>query len=82
MMKLKKAAPNGMIARKIMVVACMVNSALNISALTMVLFGVQSCRRITSASSPPSTKNVPAETPYRMPIRLWSTVVSQLHRPL
>jgi hypothetical protein len=27
------------------------------------------------------TKNVAAEMPYRMPIRLWSTVVNQLHRP-
>ena len=80
-MKLKNAAPNGMIARKIMVVACIVNSALNICALTSVLFGVHSCKRMTSASRPPKTKNVPAETPYRMPIRLWSTVVSQLHSP-
>ncbi len=80
-MKLKKAAPKGMIARKIMVVACMVNSALNICAVTSELFGVHSCSRITSASRPPMTKNVPAETPYRMPMRLWSTVVNQLHRP-
>ena len=70
-----------MIARKIMVVACIVNSALNISALTSVLLGVHNCSRMTSASRPPMTKKVPADTPYRMPMRLWSTVVNQLHRP-
>src|SRR5438128_1744218 len=36
---------------------------------------------MTRASRPPMTKKVPAETPYRMPMRLWSTVVNQLHRP-
>src|SRR5260370_11190109 len=36
---------------------------------------------MTRASRPQMTKKVPAETPYRMPMRLWSTVVNQLHRP-
>ena len=61
---MKNAAPMGMIARKIMVVACMVNSWLNIDALTSVLPGAHSCRRMTSASSPPMTKKVPADAPY------------------
>ena len=62
-MKLKKAAPRGMIARKIIVVACIVNSWLNVCAVTRVLLGTHNWRRMTSASRPPMTKKVPAETP-------------------
>src|SRR5438128_9480838 len=35
-----------------------------------------------SASRPPTRKKTSAVTPYRTPIRLWSTVVTQLHHPL
>src|SRR5215217_4331486 len=37
---------------------------------------------MSSASTPPTRKNRNAVTPYRMPMRLWSTVVIQLHRPV
>src|SRR5262245_1210194 len=37
--------------------------------------------RISSASKPPSRKNTKAVTPYSAPMRLWSTVVIQLHSP-
>ena len=52
-----------MIARNTMVVPCMVNSALNVSALTTVLFGRASCSRMINASIPPTAKNVSAVTP-------------------
>jgi hypothetical protein len=54
--KLKKAALSGMIARKIMVVPCIVNSALYISALTSCPFGPWSWARMITASSPPTRK--------------------------
>src|SRR5258708_4819317 len=38
--------------------------------------------RIISASMPPMRKKRMAKPPYSMPIRLWSTVVSQLTRPV
>ena len=60
-----------------MVVPCMVNSSLKRSAPTRVLSGRASCRRMISASMPPTRKKMNAEVPYRIPIRLWSTVVSQ-----
>src|SRR5438034_997764 len=46
-------------------------------------FGVASCARISSARMPPTPKKPSAVTMYRIPIRLWSTVTSQLAaRPL
>ena len=42
-----------------------------------VLFGTPSWRRISSASTPPSTKNTNVVTRYMIPIFLWSVVVSQ-----
>ena len=81
-MKLKNVAPNGIITMKIMVVPCMVNMALNHSAEMREASEVVSCKRINPASIPPTRKKIKAETPYRAPIRLWSTVVSQLHRPV
>ena len=77
-MKLKKAADNGINARKIIVVPCIVNSSLNVSALTKSLSGFMSCQRISIASRPPISKNTNAVAPYRMPMRLWSVVVIQL----
>src|SRR3954451_5460462 len=41
-------------------------------------FGVASCARIRSASTPPARKKPRLATMYMIPIRLWSTVVSQL----
>src|SRR3954454_13607422 len=41
-------------------------------------FGVASCARIRSARTPPARKKPTAVAMYMIPIRLWSTVVSQL----
>ena len=54
MMKLKNAALSGMIARKIMVVACIVNISLYCGAVRTSLFGTMSWRRIRRASTPPT----------------------------
>ena len=72
----------GMIARKTIVVPCIVNSSLNRCAPTRVLSGAASCSRMIRASMPPTRKKMNALVPYRMPIRLWSTVVIQDQRPL
>ena len=37
---------------------------------------------MSSASMPPIRKKRKAVAPYRMPIRLWSTVVIQLQSPV
>ena len=71
-----------MMARKTIVVPCIVNSWLNVSADTSVPFGRISCARMTAASRPPTMKKKSAETRYSAPIRLWSMVVSQLQTPL
>ena len=42
--------------------------------------GRASSARIAPASAPPIRKNANAVTQYRIPIRLWSVVVSQRHR--
>ncbi len=82
MRKLKNAADSGMTARKIIVVPCIVNSWLNVSAETTVPFGCISWARMITASRPPIRKNTSAVTRYSTPIRLWSTVVSQLQIPV
>ena len=66
-----------MIARKTIVVPCMVNSALNVCALTSVLSGRASCSAHDERLEPADQEEDEAEVPYRMPMRLWSTVVSQ-----
>src|SRR5438093_7668785 len=71
-----------MTPRKIMVVPCIVNSELNVSALTSVLSGFISWTRMISASRPPSRKKMNSVAPYRMPIGLWSPVVIQLQTPV
>lgn len=76
------AASSGMIAMKIMVVACMVNRALKVWALTMFRPGRISWRRIMNASKPPTRKKINAVIKYRMPIRLWSTVVTHDQNPV
>ena len=82
MMMLKNAAPSGMTARKIIVVPCMVNIVLYCWAVSRVLFGTISWRRISRASQPPTSRKTSANRPYMKPIFLWSTVVSQLMRPV
>ncbi len=69
-------------ARNTIVVPCIVNSWLNVSADTTVLPGRASCARMISASTPPIRKNANAVQKYSRPIRLWSVVVSQLRSPL
>jgi hypothetical protein len=44
----------------------------------MCSFGLASCERISSAMIPPATKKSRLVRMYRIPIRLWSTVASQL----
>ena len=62
-MKLKNVALSGMIARKIMVVPCIVNSWLYVSGARNVLFGEPSCMRMMSASTPPIRKKMKAVAP-------------------
>src|SRR5574338_63042 len=71
-----------MIPRKIIEVPCIVNSWLYFSGDRNVWSGACSCHRIRRASQPPIRKKMKAEAPYMMPIRLWSTVVSQLLIPV
>jgi hypothetical protein len=63
-------ALSGMIARKIMLVPCIVNSWLYVSGSRKLLSARASWTRMSSASSPPSRKKKNAVLPYRMPIRL------------
>src|SRR5712691_10967532 len=44
----------------------------------MCSFGVASCARISSAAMPPPPKKTSDVTMYMIPMRLWSTVTSQL----
>ena len=60
-----------------MVVACIVNIWLYWSALSTLPFGAINCRRMRTASSPPTMKKKNAATPYMMPSFLWSTVTIQ-----
>ena len=53
----------GMIAKKIMVVACIVKSWLKTSGLTSSWSGLASCARMYSASSPPVMNMMKAVTP-------------------
>ena len=62
-MKLKNMALSGMIARKIMVVPCMVNSWLYVSGRRNVLFGDPSWIRSSMASMPPIRKKMKAVVP-------------------
>ena len=62
-MKLKNMDDSGMIARKIMVVPCMVNSWLYLSGDRKVFSGVPSWIRSSSASIPPRRKKKKAVLP-------------------
>src|SRR5690625_5178760 len=72
----------GMMARKIIVVACIVNSWLNASAPMMSKSGRAIWVLMRRACNPPTRKNANEVQKYRIPIRLWSTVVIQLHSPV
>ena len=56
--------------RKTIVVPCIVNSALYVWGVSSVLSACPSCRRISSASTPPSRKKTKVVTRYMIPIRL------------
>src|SRR6266540_2201964 len=79
---LKKAADSGMTTRKIIVTPCMVKNSLYVEADRIVPFGCANWSRMNRASIPPMRKNAKAVMPYRIPIRLWSTVVIQLQNPV
>ena len=59
----RSATDSGMTMRKIIVVPCMVNIVLYCAAVRTVPLGRASCRRISSASTPPTTKNPSAVAP-------------------
>ena len=71
-----------MTPKKIIVVACIVKSWLNTSGLTSWASGVASWARMYSASIPPVENMMKAVTPYKIPIFLWSIVVSQSQIPV
>src|SRR3954470_10681726 len=68
--------------RKTIVVPCIVISALYVCGSSSVLLLWLSCRRISSASVPPSRKNTNVRTRYMIPIRLWSVVVTHEVQPV
>ena len=67
---MKKAALRGMSARNTIVVPCIVKSSVKRSADTMSASGLDSCRRMISASTPPSMKKERDVTRYSTAIRL------------
>ncbi len=69
-MKLKNATAMGIPTRNTMVVPCMVNSWLYVSAVTKWFSGRDSCMRISRASMPPTRKKTSAVRPYITPIFL------------
>ena len=80
--KLPSAAGiDGMMKRNTMIAPCSVNMRLYVSAPMIVRPGVSSSRRTRSAKMPPRMNANRIEARYMMPIRLWSSVVSQLFRP-
>ena len=69
--------------RKIIVVPCIVRTSLYEFFVRKCSFGVASCERMRSARIPPATNHMSDVAMYKIPIRLWSTVTSQLAmRPL
>src|SRR5438067_1616503 len=81
--KLAKTARIGTMTRKIIVVPCIVMTSLYEFFVRKCSFGVASCERMRSARIPPATNHMSDVAMYRIPIRLWSTVTSQLAmRPL
>src|SRR6266849_1831969 len=76
--KLAKPARIGMTTRKIIVVPWNVITSLYEFFVRKCSFGVASCARISSAAMPPPPKNTSDVQMYIIPIRLWSSVTSQL----
>ncbi len=71
-----------MAKRNTIVVACIVNIWLYMSALRTFPSGAANCKRINNASTPPTMKKNIAKTPYMMPIFLWSTVNNHDFHPV
>ena len=65
-----------------MVVACMVNIWLYLSADRIVPSACASWARIKRASKPPTKKKTMATKPYMIPIFLWSTVKAHDFQPV
>jgi hypothetical protein len=78
---LANALTIGITKRNTIVVACIVNIWLYKSAFSTRPSGSASCRRISTASRPPTTKKNSAVAPYMSPSRLWSTVNSHDLQP-
>ena len=57
---------------------CIVRTSLYEFFVRNFSFGVASCARMRSARIPPATNHTSEVAMYRIPIRLWSTVTSQL----
>src|SRR3954470_11371695 len=68
--------------RKIIVVPCIVKSWLYVCGVSSVLSAWLSCRRISSASTPPRMKKAKVRTRYMIPMRLWSVVVTHDVQPV
>ncbi len=71
-----------MTKRNTIVVACMVNIWLYKSAFSTLPSGAANCRRINTASRPPTMKKNSAVAPYMRPSFLWSTVNSHDFQPV
>ena len=67
--------------RKIIVVPCIVNSWLYVCGRQQRVVRRASCRRISSASTPPRRKKT-ASSRYMIPIFLWSAVVTHDVQPV
>ncbi len=68
----------GTTTRKIIVVPCIVSASLYEFFVRRLSFGVVSCARMSTARMPPSTKKSSDVRMYMIPMRLWSSVTSQL----
>src|ERR1700730_10273148 len=76
--KLAKPARIGTTKRKIIEVPWNVITSLYEFFVRKFSFGTASCARMSRAAMPPPPKNTSAVQMYMIPIRLWSTVTSQL----
>ena len=78
--KLANPSSHGITAKKIIVVPCIVKSALYAPGPMKSPRGWASWIRIKRASSPARAKKTAEVTRYMIPIFLWSTVVNQSRR--
>ncbi len=78
MIQFVKPANSGVANISSITVPCIVNAWLNCSFDRNWLPGLASSARISSASTPPIRKNANDVTRYRVPMVLWSVVVSHL----